>query len=60
MVPVNIANFNPAIVDSFLSLLYYSVSEFMIGLSYGLISSVFINAVYVAGAIIDMNIGLSI
>lgn len=60
MVPVTLDQFNPEIIDSFSSLLFYGTSEFVIGLSYGLISSVFLNAVYVAGAIIDMNIGLSI
>lgn len=60
MVPITFEQFNPEVINTFSALLYFSVSEFMIGLSYGLISSVFMNAVYVAGAIIDMNIGLSI
>lgn len=58
--PTTLEQFNPAVINSFPTLLYYGLSEFMIGISYGLITSVFINAVYVAGAIIDMNIGLSI
>ncbi len=60
MVPITIEHFNPATISSFVVLIYYCLSEFAIGISYGLISSVFLNAVYVAGAIIDMNIGLSI
>lgn len=60
MVPVTLDQFNPAVIDSFPALLYYGVSEFLIGLSYGLVSAVFINAVYFAGAIIDMSVGLSI
>lgn len=60
MVPVNLGKFDPNLIDSFANLAYYATSEFVIGLSYGLISSVFLNAVYLAGAIIDMNIGLSI
>lgn len=60
MVPVTIEGFDPAVISSFPALFYYALSEFLIGLSYGTVSAVFINAVYVAGAIIDMNIGLSI
>ena len=58
--PTTLEQFDPIVIDSFPALFYYGLSEFMIGLSYGLIASVFMNAVYVAGAIIDMNIGLSI
>ncbi len=60
MVPLTFDQFDAGLVSTFTTLTYYCLSEFMIGISYGLISSVFINAVYVAGAIIDMNIGLSI
>lgn len=60
MVPITFEQFNPNLITTFAALTYYCISEFVIGVSYGLISSVFINAVYVAGAIIDMNIGLSI
>lgn len=60
MVPITLEQFDPSVINSFPALFYYGLSEFMIGLSYGLISSVFLNAVYLAGAIIDMNIGLSI
>lgn len=60
MVPLNVDTLDISIADSFVSLVYYCVSEFVIGLSYGLVSSVFLNAVYVAGAIIDMGMGLSI
>lgn len=60
MVPLNVQHLDISIADTFASLVYYCVSEFVIGLSYGLVSSVFLNAVYVAGAIIDMGLGLSI
>lgn len=60
VVPITVDQFNPAVIESFPTLMYYCLSEFVIGLSYGLISSVFMNAVYLAGAIIDLNIGLSI
>lgn len=60
MLPVTIDGFDPDKVDTFASLAYYCTSEFVIGVSYGLISVVVINAVYVAGGIIDMVMGLSI
>lgn len=60
MLPVTVDQFNPDKIDSFMTLTYYCLSEFAIGLSYGLISVVVLNAVYIAGGIIDMVIGLSI
>ncbi len=42
------------------SFLFYIFSEFLIGLSFGFISQLVLNSIYVAGVIVDRNIGFSI
>lgn len=41
-------------------LLYFIVSEFFIGLVFGFISLLILNSIYIAGVIVDRNIGFSI
>ncbi|MDK2917403.1 MAG: flagellar biosynthesis protein FliR [Candidatus Petromonas sp.] len=41
-------------------LLYFIISEFFIGLIFGFVSLLVLNSIYVAGVIVDRNIGFSI
>ncbi len=47
-------------IDNVFILLFYIFSEFLIGLVFGFISLLVMNSLYVAGTIVDMNIGFSI
>lgn len=47
-------------IHSFINLVYYLVNEILIGLLFGFISMLILNAIYIAGVIVDRNIGFSI
>jgi len=46
-------------IDTFLNLAYLLIIEFIIGLSFGMVMVLALSCIYLAGAIIDRNIGFS-
>jgi flagellar biosynthetic protein FliR len=55
-----IVTLSPAIhIMSIYQLLYYMIFEFFIGLVFGFISLLILSSIYIAGTIIDRNIGFS-
>ncbi|MBN2897935.1 MAG: flagellar biosynthetic protein FliR [Clostridia bacterium] len=46
-------------ITSFMDLAYHLVIEFIIGLSFGLVIELFLSSLYLAGGLLDRNIGFS-
>jgi len=58
LIAINVVGFNSTIYyDSLTELAYHMILEFLIGLSLGMVTSIVMNAVYVAGLIVDRNVG---
>lgn len=58
IISINVVGFSSGIYyDTLLELGYQMVFEFLIGVSFGMVSSIVMNSVYVAGLIVDRNIG---
>lgn len=51
---------NEILIEDFITLFFYMTSEFLVGLIFGFISLLILNSVYIAGVIVDRNIGFSI
>ena len=47
------------ILDTLLQFAYYMTVEFIIGLSFGIVMVLILNSLYIAGALVDRNIGFS-
>lgn len=47
------------VVESFIELLYHLIIEFIIGLSFGMVSTLLLSSIYLAGALVDRNLGFS-
>lgn len=48
------------VILNFVNLVYYLVSEILVGLLFGFITMLIMNTVYIAGVIVDRNVGFSI
>lgn len=46
-------------VESFAELLYHLAIEFIIGLSFGMVATLLLSSIYLAGALVDRNLGFS-
>jgi len=46
-------------IESFLGLMYHIFIEFFIGLTFGMIMTIMLSAIYLAGGLVDRNVGFS-